>query len=211
MSRKSFVGGNWKSFNNASKVSELVSGLKDLSFAKSVDVLVAPTFIYVDRVKQALGDSFLVSAQNSSLTDDGAFTGEISASGLASFGLNWVILGHSERRALFGESNATVGKKVEVALKAGLSVVACVGETLEDRKAERTDAVVADQLAAIKAGIEAAGANAWERVVIAYEPVWAIGTGVVATPQQAQDTQKAIRAWLTQNVRLLPLLSKLPC
>jgi len=103
MSRKSFVGGNWKSFNNPTKVAELVAALKATDFSKSVDVLVAPTFLYIDRVKQALGDSFIVAAQNASLTDDGAFTGEVSASGLKAFGLDWVILGHSERRALFGE------------------------------------------------------------------------------------------------------------
>ncbi len=122
MPRKPFVGGNWKSFNNPKKVTELTTGVAAIQFPSTVDVLVSPTFLYLDRVSQALnGKGVFVSAQNASLTDDGAFTGEISAKGLADFGINWVILGHSERRTLYGESNAVVGKKTTVALDAGTS------------------------------------------------------------------------------------------
>jgi triosephosphate isomerase len=197
MSRKSFVGGNWKSYNDPAKVKTLVDGLSATEFPVAADVLIAPTYIYLDRVNSALGSKFLVSAQNCSLTNDGAFTGEISAKGLKDFGLNWVILGHSERRALFGESNSVVGDKVSMALSQGLSVVACVGETLEDRNANKTNDVVAAQLEAIAAGVAKSGS--WSSVVLAYEPVWAIGTGVVASPQQAQDTQAFIRSWVADK------------
>lgn len=201
-SRRKFVGGNWKSFNSAKKVVELVQGLSDSTFPSTVDVLIAPTYLFLGRVKDTLGaKGFIVSSQNCSLTDDGAYTGEISAKGLAEFGIGWVILGHSERRSLFGESNTVVGKKTTIALDSGLKVVACIGETIEERKSGRTNEVLADQLAAIASGVSAStkGTNAWSDIVVAYEPVWAIGTGVVATPDQAQETHAFIRSWLAKN------------
>jgi len=199
MPRASFIGGNWKSFNDPTKVSALVDALAATDFPSGAEILIAPTFLYIDRVKAALGSKFLVSAQNCSLTNDGAFTGEVSSKGLKDFGIDWVILGHSERRSLFGETNQVVGDKVAIALKNGLNVVACVGETLAERQSEKTNDVVAAQLAAIAAGVKASNGD-WNKVVIAYEPVWAIGTGVVASPQQAQDTHAFIRSWVKDNV-----------
>lgn len=200
MSRKSFVGGNWKSFNNPTKVNALIEDLcTKVDIDERVDVIAAPTFLYLDRANEKLKSKLNIAAQNCSMTDDGAFTGEISAKGLYDFGIKWVILGHSERRALFGESSEIVSKKVVIALENGLNVIACVGETLEDRNTNNTNNVIAEQLSAVTKALS----NSQERyanIVIAYEPVWAIGTGVVATPLQAQETHNFIRAWLKENV-----------
>lgn len=204
MSRTPFVGGNWKSFNDASKVNALISSLSESassgSFPSSseVEVLIAPSALYLERADNLLSSKgFIVGSQNCSRTEDGAYTGEISAAGLASFGITHVIIGHSERRSLFGENNEVTAEKVAIALSHGLTVIACVGETLEDREAGRTNAIVTAQLDAIAAKVNG---SQWNKIVIAYEPVWAIGTGKVATPQQAQETHGAIRAWLATAV-----------
>lgn len=204
--RVPFVGGNWKSFNDSSKVNALISSLSAASDAGSfpsrgeVEVVVAPSALYLERADNLLSSKgFIIAAQNCSATEDGAYTGEISAAGLASFGLTHVIVGHSERRALFGETNEIVAEKVAIALAKHLTVIACVGETLEDRESGRTASVVTAQLAAIAAKISPAQ---WNRIVIAYEPVWAIGTGKVASPAQAQETHATIRTWLTTSVSI---------
>lgn len=196
MSRIPFIGGNWKSFNDKSKVDALVKGLNGVKFPASVQVAVSPSFLYLQSVQLTLNKDYLIAAQNCSLTDDGAYTGEISAKGLTSAGLQWVILGHSERRSLYGESNKVVGDKVKKALASGLNVIACIGESLDERKSGKTMDVVTGQLAAI---VEATK-DQWSNVVIAYEPVWAIGTGVVATPEQAQETHEGIRKWMAAKV-----------
>jgi len=126
----------------------------------------------------------------------GPFTGENSSEQLVDAGIQWVILGHSERRSIFSEGNELVGEKTKNALAVGLSVIFCCGELLEERKSGRTEEVVFAQLKPL----QSIKPQDWQHVVIAYEPVWAIGTGVVATPEQAQETQKAIRQWLERNI-----------
>jgi triosephosphate isomerase len=137
----------------------------------------------------------IVAAQNCAAQGNGAFTGEISADILSDLGLQWVILGHSERRSLYHECNDYVAKKVKYALDKGLNVILCIGEKLDEREAEKTNEVLKAQLDACKASVAD-----WSKVVVAYEPVWAIGTGKVASPEQAQDTQAYVRSWLKDNV-----------
>jgi len=141
------------------------------------------------------GSQVQLSAQNCSLYGNGAYTGETSAPMLKDFGLDWVILGHSERRHVFGESDQVVAQKVKAAVDQDLSVMACIGEKLDEREAGQTNAVNARQLMAIREEVED-----WSKIVIAYEPVWAIGTGVTATPDQAQEAHDNLRAWLRSNV-----------
>jgi triosephosphate isomerase len=157
---------------------------------------VSPTFIHLDYVASNISNGIQVSAQNCSLTGSGAYTGEIAAEAIADFGLKWVILGHSERRTLYGESDAVVADKCVIALKNKLSVIACIGEKLEERKAEETLSVCFRQLAAIADKISA---DDWSKIVVAYEPVWAIGTGLTATPAQAQEVHAAIRNWFKEK------------
>ena len=142
-----------------------------------------------------LQDNVKVAAQNVSAHKTGAFTGEIAAEQLTDFGVEWTLIGHSERRALFHECNETVGTKVANAFEAGLNVILCIGESLEQREANTTNDVLKEQLDAVKENVKD-----WAKVVIAYEPIWAIGTGKVATPEQAQETHSYIRSWLTDNV-----------
>ena len=180
---------------DSAAIQQLVPAFNDDKTDMSkVDVVVAPTFVYLDKVKTALRPDWAVAAQNCSAQGNGAFTGEISADMLVDCGLQWVILGHSERRHLYGETNETVGKKVAYALSKGLKVIACIGETIEEREANQTMSVIEAQLAAMKDSLDAS------TVVLAYEPVWAIGTGKVATPEQAQEVHANIRAWLRTNV-----------
>jgi len=190
--RRAFVGGNWKCNGTRQSIEQLVKQLNTNLPPQSIDTVVAPTYIHLDLVKQSINQQYKVSAQNASATNTGAYTGEIAASQIADFGLSWVILGHSERRQLYGATDDVIAKQITEALKAGLSVIACVGETLAERKADQTWAVVERQLNAIKKVV----GNQWSKIVIAYEPVWAIGTGETATPQQAQEVHAQIRKWL---------------
>ncbi|BFI09078.1 triosephosphate isomerase (TIM) [Marchantia polymorpha subsp. ruderalis] len=192
---KFFVGGNWKANGTKESVKKLVAELNDIKFEDDVDVVVAPPFIYLDMVLNSLTKRIEVSAQNSWVGKGGAFTGEISAEQLADLGVGWVILGHSERRHVLGEKDEFIGKKAAYALSKGVKVMACVGELLEEREAGKTFEVVFQQLKAYADEVPS-----WTDVVIAYEPVWAIGTGKVATPQQAQEVHEAIRGWLVDNV-----------
>ncbi|CAL9169034.1 unnamed protein product [Musa hybrid cultivar] len=160
-----------------------------------VDVVVSPPFVFLSLVKSLLRSDFQVAAQNCWARKGGAFTGEVSAEMLVNLGIPWVILGHSERRLLLGETNEFVGDKVAYALSQGLKVIACVGETLEQRESGSTMDIVAAQTKAIAGWI-----SDWSNVVLAYEPVWAIGTGKVATPTQAQEVHTALRKLLHDNV-----------
>jgi len=156
-------------------------------------VFVAPPALYVAEVVATIKPDVGVAAQNCSKEPKGAFTGEVSASMVADVGAHWVVLGHSERRNVFGESAVLVAEKVVAALASGLRVVLCCGELLAEREAGKTLEVVRGQLQPV---IDKVPAAQWECIVLAYEPVWAIGTGKVATPQQAEETQRDIRAWL---------------
>jgi len=177
---------------NRSKVQEIVTFLNTCTALDAVDVVCSPPALYtswvVDNVDKRVG----VALQNCQGCASGAFTGEVSAEMGQDLGCKWVILGHSERRHKFGETNEGIGQKIKHVLEnTGLGVIACIGELLSDREANKTMDVVSEQMTAIAANV-----NDWSRVVIAYEPVWAIGTGVVATPQQAQEVHLEIRKWL---------------
>ncbi|KRX01127.1 Triosephosphate isomerase [Pseudocohnilembus persalinus] len=195
--RRNFVGGNWKSNQTASSVNDLVENiLNKVEFdTNKVDVIVSPVNIHIPLVQSKLNKNIQVAAQNASSTGMGAFTGEVNAEQLVDLGLKWVIIGHSERRALYGETNEVVGGKVKTCLSKGLNVIACVGEKLEEREAGKTIEVVTAQLNAIAAKLTQ---QEWANVVVAYEPVWAIGTGKVATPEQAQEVHQQIRQQLNK-------------
>ncbi|CAL9134856.1 unnamed protein product [Musa textilis] len=197
MARKFFVGGNWKCNGTVEEVKKIVTVLNEAEVPPEevVDVVVSPPFVFLSLVKSLLRSDFQVAAQNCWVRKGGAFTGEVSAEMLVNLGIPWVILGHSERRLLLGETNEFVGDKVANALSQGLKVIACVGETLEQRESGSTMDIVAAQTKAIAGRI-----LDWNNVVLAYEPVWAIGTGKVATPTQAREVHTALRKLLHDNV-----------
>ncbi|XP_050384779.1 triosephosphate isomerase, cytosolic [Argentina anserina] len=196
MGRKFFVGGNWKCNGTLDEVKKIVNLLNDGKVPSSdvVEVVVSPPYVFLPLVKSTLRSDFHVAAQNCWVKKGGAFTGEVSAEMLKNLEVPWVILGHSERRALLGETNEFVGDKVAYALSQGLKVIACVGETLEQREAGSTMEVVAAQTKAIAEKVKD-----WTNIVLAYEPVWAIGTGKVASPAQAQEVHCELRKWLHAN------------
>ncbi|KAE9465287.1 hypothetical protein C3L33_02807, partial [Rhododendron williamsianum] len=180
----------------AEEVKKIVSTLNagEVPSEDVVEVVVSPPFVFLGLVKSSLRPDFHIAAQNCWVKKGGAFTGEVSAEMLINLGIPWVILGHSERRLILNESNDFIGDKVAYALSQGLKVIACVGETLEQRESGSTMDVVAAQTKAISELI-----SNWENVVLAYEPVWAIGTGKVATPAQAQEVHFELRKWLQVN------------
>ncbi len=198
--RRTFIAGNWKMNKTVAESLALARELRGLlSMVRDrVEVAIAPPFTALHSVAKALEDSNLVLAgQNCHWEDAGAFTGEVSAPMLKELGCSYVILGHSERRQLFGETDETVNRKVRAAIKARLLPILCVGETLAEREGGRTLAVVGRQVQAAMAGVtheEAAN------FVLAYEPVWAIGTGKTATSAQAQEVHAHIREQLNQAV-----------
>jgi triosephosphate isomerase len=194
--RKFIIGGNWKMNGDKALIQQMSSTLNAETFG-AAEVVVAPPFPYLATARAAFSPSIGVSAQNCSQNKSGAFTGEISVEMLKDLSVDWVILGHSERREIFKESDDLVGEKVAFALKNNVKVIACIGEKLEDRQSGQTMDVVIRQLKGITSKISA---DEWKTVVLAYEPVWAIGTGVVATPAQAQETHEQIRNWLAENV-----------
>jgi len=195
-SRRFCVGGNWKCNGTKQSVTDLVNKLNALDVPKNVDVVIAPTFVHLDLVQRLLTNrSIEISAQNCHQFKNGAYTGEVSAEMLRDLSVPWVILGHSERRHVFKTDDETVGKQISQALSSGLKVIACIGETLEEREANKTMEVCVKQMKQIVANV-----NDWSRVVIAYEPVWAIGTGKTATPAQAQEVHASLRQWLASNV-----------
>lgn len=201
IARKLFIGGNWKCNNTLAETKALVSNIVDkIKFdSNKIEVLICPSTVHIQEVAQTLKNkNVYVGAQNISKFDFGAYTGELSAKHLADYNINWTLLGHSERRTLFGEDSKLVAEKTVHALKNKLNVVLCIGETLEERDSSKTLDVVSEQLDAVKTELNDAGQ--WKNVVIAYEPVWAIGTGKVATPQQAQDVHKFIREWVGKNL-----------
>jgi len=197
MGRKFFVGGNWKCHGTSEEVKKIVDVLNGAQVPSQdvVEVVVSPPYVFLPVVKSVLRPEFHVAAQNCWVKKGGAYTGEISAEMLRNLDIPWVVLGHSERRAILGETNEFVGDKVAYALAQGLKVMACVGETLEQREAGSTMEVVAAQTKAVADKIKD-----WTNVVIAYEPVWAIGTGKVASPAQAQEVHNELRKWLAANV-----------
>jgi triosephosphate isomerase len=190
--RKFLVAGNWKMNGDGAANSQLIDGIiSGLPDADNVEVLVCPPYPYLAAVKAAIGSSkLLLGSQNVSEHTSGAFTGEVAPAMLSELGCQYAIVGHSERRSLYGETSEQVAGKYAAALAAGLTPVLCLGETLEEREAGRTEAVISAQLNAV---LERNGVDSVAKAVIAYEPVWAIGTGMTATPQQAQDVHRHIR------------------
>jgi triosephosphate isomerase len=195
--RKQIVAGNWKMNNDHVDSELLISKLLEHHHHSTTDVIVAPPFTNILAVTNSLkGSSIAVAAQNMHYAESGAFTGEVSASMLTSVGVHTVILGHSERRAYFNETDALLAKKVDTALAHDMRVIFCFGEELADRKAGNENEVVASQ---IKNALFHLPASAWSQIVLAYEPVWAIGTGETATPDQAQDMHAFIRKTLADQ------------
>jgi len=194
--RKPFIAGNWKMNKTITEAIELVNNLKrELIDVEEADIVVCPVFTALSEISDLVVDSNIgLGAQNLYWEDKGAFTGEVSAPMLKDAGCQYVIIGHSERRKYFGETDETVNKKIKAALEEGLSPIVCVGETLEEREADKTIEVVKAQLAGGLGGIEDLS-----KVTIAYEPVWAIGTGKTATPDQAQEVHKFIRGWISEK------------
>jgi len=176
----------------------IINNINSTSFdASTVDVVVAPSAVHLDFCKNLADSSKCqISSQNIHNVAKGAFTGETSANMLTDMGISWTILGHSERRHVFGEADKMIGQKVAYALEQNLNIIACIGEKLDEREAGKTMEVNIGQLKTI---VENVGSN-WSKVVIAYEPVWAIGTGVTATPDQAQEVHGNLRKWLNENV-----------
>ncbi|HEY4179669.1 MAG TPA: triose-phosphate isomerase [Kofleriaceae bacterium] len=196
MTRTPFVVGNWKLNKSINEALALVTELKNqLGAVKGVQVGVAPVLTSLHSVAKRLeGTQIATCAQNVHWEKSGAWTGEVSPQLLADAGATWVIVGHSERRQFFGDTNESVGKKTKATIAAGLGAIVCVGELLAERDANRTLEVVDAQLAGALADVSKADT---EKLVIAYEPVWAIGTGRTATPAQAQEVHAHIRSWLS--------------
>ena len=194
--RRPMVAGNWKMHGTRASVAELIEGLSNQSLPDSVEVAVFPPLLFIDRVVEGLqGSPVAVGAQNCAVqAEQGALTGETASSQLVDAGCSLVLIGHSERRQVIGESEQQLIEKFRAAQAAGLTPVLCIGETLEEREAGQTLEIVGRQLGSVVAAL---GIEVFTRAVIAYEPVWAIGTGLTATPQQAQDVHAAIRAQLT--------------
>jgi len=190
MFRKPIVGGNWKSMNTVAYSKELLQAFKDCnpSASKGETVIFAP-FLHIDHAMKAVqGSAISIGAENCSKTEEGAFTGEISVGQIKDFGIEWLLVGHSERRALYGETDDDTAEKVALGLSKGLNVMLCIGEQLAERQNGTTVDVCARQLKAVVPKV-----TDWSKMSIAYEPVWAIGTGVVASPMQAQQTHYQVR------------------
>ncbi len=196
--RKPIIAGNWKLNHSSKEALELVTLLKrDLIDIEAVDIVVCPVFTVLSEVADALFETNIqLGAQNLYWEDMGAFTGEVSAPLIKDTGAQYVIIGHSERRQLFAETNETVNKKIKAALKHGLTPIVCIGEVLAEREAGKTFEVIKNQC---DGSFAILSKDEFEKIVIAYEPVWAIGTGKTATPEQAQEVHLFIRQWIKKQ------------
>ncbi len=197
--RRPLVAGNWKMYKNAQQAGELAHAIAAQVGARggAVDVVVCPPFTSLHVVGEALaGTGIALGAQNMHWESEGAFTGEVSPEMILTIGCTYVILGHSERRQSFAETDEQVNRKLKAALRAGLAPIVCVGETLEEREAGRMEAVVLGQVQAALQGLSEAELL---KIALAYEPVWAIGTGRTASPAQAEEVHSLIRSSLRQH------------
>jgi triosephosphate isomerase len=198
--RRKLIAGNWKmNLNRSGAIALAQAVVAGANFSAEADLLICPPAVYLDAVRSVTGSKVAVGAQDVYFELDGAFTGEISTNMLTDLGCRYVILGHSERRHVIGETDTLINRKVVASLAASLTPILCVGETLAEREADRTEQVVSSQLKGSLAGLSA---EQMAKVVIAYEPVWAIGTGRTATPEQAQEVHAQIRNWLTEHFSL---------
>jgi len=195
--RTPVIAGNWKLFKTSREAGELVNGLIPLiKDAKGVEIVIAPVFTVLGKVKELLsGTAIHLAAQNCYWEEEGAFTGEVSPKMVLDAGCSHVIIGHSERRQYFGDTDETVNRKTKAAISAGLIAIVCVGETLAERETDRTHDVLKRQVSGAMSGIDASEIGS---IIIAYEPVWAIGTGKTATDEQAQDAHTFIRKLLAE-------------
>src|SRR5699024_6716098 len=202
MSRTPLIAGNWKMHGSRAAVDDFADQLQSVTGIDQAELLVCAPFVYLERLGSALADTpVAVGAENLAVeVEPGAFTGEVSGAMLADVGCSHVIVGHSERRALYGETDAIVARKIDAAVAAGLRPILCVGETLEQRDAGQAEAVLRRQLGAV---VDSSDERTLAALTIAYEPVWAIGTGRSATPEQAQTMHAYIRQHIAvKNVKL---------
>jgi triosephosphate isomerase len=198
VTRKPLIAGNWKMNGSLAASRELVARLTAGIRHTSAEMLICPPFVHIDRAREWIGTAPIsLGAQNlAAVAGPGAYTGEVSGSMLQELGCRYVIVGHSERRALYGESDQVVVEKFRLAQASGLIPILCVGENLDQRERGQTDAVVSSQVAAV---VDSLGVGAFGRAVIAYEPIWAIGTGKTASPDQAQEVHARIRALIANR------------
>ena len=189
MSRDIYIVGNWKMNQSLSDIQSFFDIANKTEIGSNCHAWVAPQFIHIPKVLE-LSSKVKVGGQNCSHQEKGAFTGDISPTSLKEIGASFVIIGHSERRAIFNESNSLLNEKTKLAIDTGLTVIFCVGESLEEREANQTEAVVESQ---IKEGLKGLSTEQFSNIIVAYEPVWAIGTGVTASPEQAEEIHKFIR------------------
>lgn len=195
MGRQFFVGGNFKMNGTIKSITDIVHNLNDAKLDPRTEVVIAPPALYLLLTREHLRQGIEVAAQNVFDRPNGAFTGEISAEQLKDSGIGWTLTGHSERRVILGEDDSFIASKTKTALESGLGVIFCCGETLEQRESNKTIDVVTTQLKAV-----AERTKDFSKIVIAYEPVWAIGTGKVATTEQAQEVHAEIRKWLSSQI-----------
>jgi len=195
MGRQFFVGGNFKMNGTIKSITEIVDNLNKAKLDENTEVVIAPPSLYLLLTREHLRKGIEVAAQNIFDKPNGAFTGEISVEQLKDSGITWTILGHSERRQILQENDDFVASKTKAAVDGGLGVILCCGESLEQREAGETVNVVTKQLKAVADKVKD-----WSKIVVAYEPIWAIGTGKVATTEQAQEVHAALREWLKKEV-----------
>jgi len=195
--RKLIIAGNWKMHKTTLEAINLVNTLKrELYNLEDVDIVVCPVFTILNEINDIIhGSNIALGGQDLFWKEEGAFTGEVSAKMLKDVGCRYVIIGHSERRKYFGETDETVNKKLIAALKEGLIPIVCIGESLEQREKEKTFAIIQEQIAR---GFKDLNAEEILKVIIAYEPIWAIGTGKTATPEQAEEVHKFIRRQISE-------------
>jgi len=195
MARQFFVGGNFKMNGTIESIKSIISNLNNAKCDPNTEVVIAPPALYLLLAREHLRPGIEVAAQNVFDKPNGAFTGEISVSQLKDSNITWTLLGHSERRVILQETDQFIASKTKAALDGGIGVILCCGETLEQREANKTIEVVTSQLRAVAKEVKD-----WSKIVVAYEPVWAIGTGKVATTEQAQEVHAAIRKFLADEV-----------
>ncbi|WP_426360370.1 triose-phosphate isomerase [Pseudocolwellia sp. HL-MZ19] len=197
MPRQRIIAANWKMNGNLALVDTMTSELNNIKFSDDVKVVICPSFVYLSALSAKIANNNIkLGAQNISEHASGAYTGEVSAYMLNEMSASYVIIGHSERRSIFGETDKQIAQKVKFALANGLTPILCIGESEAERVEERTDAVLSQQLQPV---IDEIGIESFKDVVIAYEPVWAIGTGKTASPEMAQETHQFIRQFLAKN------------
>jgi len=197
MARKFFVGGNFKMNGSADSIKKIISYLNDAKLDTNVEVVISPPALYLLLARETLKPELEVAAQNVFDKPNGAFTGEISVDQLKDSNIKWTLIGHSERRQILKESDEFIASKVKAAVAGDINVILCCGETITERENNETIKVVTSQLGAVAAAIKP---EQWSKIVVAYEPVWAIGTGKVATTEQAQEVHDEIRKWLKKTV-----------